>query len=412
MKKKQFVRFCCFLLPWIAVCFRPAACPAGEPYTLGIALGFSGTGKTYSRQAAEGIEVAVEEINAQGGLLGRHMIRLAVRDTQTDANKAVVAVRELIQGEKVRCVIGTYSSSAARAVKPLLKKAQILHILPISNAEEITLLDPSPYSFSVVPNTYMMSTGAVIGVAALARKNGWTKYATIASDYSWGRSSQQIQVHKMKKYAPEVELVATYWPVLGQTRFNSFVVDILARKPDFVLSSIAGTDNAYWIRDARDYHLFDTVDKPGGLISVTELMDQAGSISRGVYGRTRAPFFAHMDIPMMAWFVAAYRKRFSQYPSDWAVLGYDAVQVLRQGVEKARSIDTPLVRAVLEGMTVDTTRGRLQFRKIDNQLNCSVYFGRVADDPDYPFPIYYDLMEIKASRTQRPEQQIVDIRNQ
>lgn len=396
----------------MAVCFRPVACPAGEPYVLGIALGFSGTGETYSRQAAEGIEVAVEEINAQGGLLESHKIRLAVRDTQTLTNKAVVAVRELIQAEKVRCVIGTYSSSAARAVKPLLKKAHILHILPVSNAEEITLLDPSPYSFSVVPNTYMMSTGAVIGVAALSQKKGWTKYATIASDYSWGRSSQQVQVHQMKKYAPEIELVATYWPILGQTRFNSFIVDILARKPDFVLSSIAGTDNAYWIRDARDYHLFDTVDQPGGLVSVTELMDQAGSIRRGIYGRTRAPFFAHLDIPMMAWFVAAYRKRFSQYPSDWAVLGYDAVQVLRQGVEKARSIDTPLVRAVLEGMTVNTTRGRLQFRKIDNQLNCSVYFGRVADDPDYPFPIYYDLMEIKASRTRRPEQQIVDIRNQ
>lgn len=57
-------------------------------------------------------------------------------------------------------------------------------------------------------------------------------------------------------------------------------------------------------------------------------------------------------------------------------------------------------------MAVDTTRGRLRFREIDNQLSCSVYFGRVTDDPAYPFPIYHDLVEIKAPQNWRPEQEI------
>ena len=122
------------------------------------------------------------------------------------------------------------------------------------------------------------------------------------------------------------------------------------------------------------------------------------------------PFFAHMDVPMMAAFVTSYRHRYGRYPSDWAVLGYDAVQVLQQGAAKAGTIDTQEIRKSLKGMTVETTRGKLIFRKIDNQLSCSVYFGRVADDPNYPFPIYHDLVEIKAPRNWRPDQEIHRLR--
>lgn len=389
---------------------RPASSLADTPYTLGVALGLSGTGEPYSRQALEGIEMAVNEINSRGGLMGKHPIRVFIRDTQTRPDEAVRVAKNLIEDEKVRCVIATYSSATALAIKPLLHKARVLHIAPISNSEQITRQDPSPYTFSVVPNTYMMSKGTIIGVAELAKKKGWTKYATIASDYAWGRSSQQVQVEQLKRAAPQIELVGDYWPKLGQTRFNSFIVDIQARKADFVLSSIAGSDNAYWMRDSRDYRLFKSVAHPGGLVSVTELITQAMSIRRGTYGRCRAPFFAHMDVPMMAAFVDAYRHRYGRFPSDWAVMAYDAVQVLRQGVEKAQSIDTENVRNTMKGMSVDTTRGRLFFRKIDNQLSCSVYFGRVADDPKYPFPIYHDLAEVKAQQCWRPEQEIRDAR--
>lgn len=123
---------------------------------------------------------------------------------------------------------------------------------------------------------------------------------------------------------------------------------------------------------------------PGGLISVTELVRQAKWIRRGVYGRARAPFFAHLDIPMMADFVEQYRARYGRYPSDWAVMSYDGVHALKQGIEKAGSIDTEKVKDAMKGMSIDTTRGRRSFRRINNQLNPSAYFGRVADDPGFP----------------------------
>jgi len=394
------------VLAVVLVLSAPTVQAASEEYRLGIALGLSGTGAPYGKEAIEGAEFAVNEINAAGGLLGKYAIRLYIRDTETHPETAKKMVRSLIDDSEVRSVIGTYSSACALAVKPILQKSRVLHIAPISNSENITKKDPSPYTFSVVPNTYMMSKAVVMGVAELAKKKGWKQYATIASDYAWGRSNQEIQVDLMREAAPQLTLVGAYWPRLGQTRFNSFIVDIMARKADFVLSSIAGADNMYWLRDGRDYRLFKTVETPGGLISVHELIKQARGIRRGTYGRCRAPFFAHMDNASMRAFVNDYRAKFDRYPSDWAVLLYDAVHVLRQGVEKAGEIDTEAVRKALKGATVDTTRGNFYFRKIDNQLSCSAYFGRVADDPNYPFPIYHDLMEFKGPEIWRSEAEI------
>jgi branched-chain amino acid transport system substrate-binding protein len=406
MKTKSFVAISVILaiiLSGVAFCNSALA---GDAFHLGVALGLSGTGAPYSKEAVEGIEIAVNEINALGGLLGEHRIRLFIRDTQTKPEVAKQVVENLIQNDKVRTIIATYSSATALAIKPICRKNRVLHIATISNSENITKIDPSPYTYSVVPNTYMMSKGVVVGVANLAKKNNWTKYATIASDYAWGRSSQEVQVDLLRQIAPNLELVSTYWPRLGQSRFNSFIVDILARKPDFVLGSIAGTDNAYWMRDARDYRLFKQVEYPGGLVSLTELKSQARSIRRGQYGRTRAPFFAHLDIPMMAKLVDTYKAKFGTYPSDWVVMAYDGVYALKQGVEKAGSIDVEKIKDAMKGMTIDTTRGKLFFRTIDNQLSCSTYFGRVADDPKYPFPIYHDLLELKAPENWRPEAEI------
>jgi branched-chain amino acid transport system substrate-binding protein len=385
---------------------------AGEPYHLGVALGLTGTGKPYSQDALRGIEIAVEKINAEGGFLGQHPIALFVANTKTRPDIAEIVVKDLIAKDKVRAVIGTYSSASALAIKPICRDNRVLHIATVSNSEDITKIDFSPYTFSVVPNTYMMSKAAVIGTAKLAKANGWTDYVTIASDYAWGHSNQEIQVELLKQVAPEITLLAAYWPPLGEKAFNSFVVATLGLAPDFILSAIGGSDNEYWMRDSRDYGLSSKIPSPGALISVTELIQDAKFIRRGAYGRTRAPFFAHMDVPMMVDFVTAYRAKFDRYPSDWAVMSYDGVFALKQGVEAAGSIDSETVKDAMKGLSIDTTRGRLFFRDIDNQLSGSAYFGRVADNPDYDFPIYADLVEFKGPDIWRPESEILAARGQ
>ncbi|MBL0714278.1 MAG: ABC transporter substrate-binding protein, partial [Desulfosarcina sp.] len=211
---------------------------AAEHYKIGVALGLTGTGAPYSKEAVEGIEMAVNQINAGGGLLGKHPITLFIRDTQTRPDVAVREVENLIHKDGVHCIVGTYSSAAALLIKSICRENRVLHIATVSNSEAIVNADPSPYTFLVVPNTYMMATGVVKGVAKIAEQKGWKKYATIASDYAWGRSNQKNQVALFKKILPELEVTGQYWPRLGQSRFNSFIVAILAKKPDFLIGSI------------------------------------------------------------------------------------------------------------------------------------------------------------------------------
>lgn len=408
--KKLYVKLIVLAVVWLMVLGSFESVLSAEPYPLGVALGLSGTGAPYSKEGLEAIEMAVNEINAKGGLLGKHPIRLFIRDTQTNPEMAKQMVQKLIQEDKVRAIIGTYSSACAIAIKPICKENGVIHIATISNSEDITKIDFSPYTYSVVPNTYMMAKGLVMGVIKLAREKGWEKYATIASDYAWGHSSQKIQVDLLKQMAPDIKLLEAYWPRLGEIQFNSFVVAIMARKPDFVLGTIGGADNARWMRDAKEYGFFKNIEYTGGLISVSELVSQARRIRRGLYGRCRAPFFAHMDVPMMAHLVNSYKAKYDRYPTDWAAMSYDGVYALKQGIEKAASIDTEKVKDAMKEMTVDTTRGQLSFREIDNQLSCSAYFGRVADDPSYPIPIYHDLLEIKGREIWRSEEEIVAVR--
>ncbi|MEJ2662336.1 MAG: ABC transporter substrate-binding protein [Desulfobacteraceae bacterium] len=185
----------------------------------------------------------------------------------------------------------------------------------------------------------------------------------------------------------------------------------MAQKPDFVIGSIASKDNVSWMKQAKAYGFFDKIPYPGSLISVSELILQAKTLTRGLIGLCRAPFFAHLDVPMMADFVKNFQAKYHRYPSDWAVMEYDAVYVLKQGIEKAQSINSMKVKDALKGATVETTRGRLYFRKIDNQLSCSSYIGVVADDPAYPFPIYHDLVQVKGPDSWRPEAEIMDARS-
>ncbi len=409
MKFKLIAVVCALVL--VGGIFHVDRTLAAEPYHLGVNLAITGTGALYCKDGVDAIKLAVDEINGTGGFLGQHPIKLFIRDTHTKPDTAVREAKDLILREKVRTILGTYSSACAAAIKPVAQEYKVLHIPAISNSENITKVNFSPYTYQVVPNSYMQAKAVVLGVAELAKKKGWKEYVTIASDYEWGRSTQNNTVELLKQLAPELKLKKEFWPRLGETQFTSYITAIMGQKPDFVIGSIASKDNVAWIKQAKAYGFFDKIPYPGSLISVSELILQSKTLTRGMVGLCRAPFFAHLDVPMMADFVKNFRAKYNRYPSDWAVMEYDAVYVLKQGIEKAASIDSEKVKDALKGASVDTTRGKLFFRDIDNQLSCSSYIGVVADDPAYPFPIYHDLVEVKGPDSWRPEAEILDARS-
>ena len=106
---------------------------AAEPYNLGVALSITGTGALYCKDGVDAIKLAVDELNAKGGFLGSHPIKLFIRDDQTKPDVAVRETKDLILRDKVRCVLGSYSSACAVAIKPVCQEYKVMHIPAISN---------------------------------------------------------------------------------------------------------------------------------------------------------------------------------------------------------------------------------------------------------------------------------------
>ncbi len=379
-------------------------------YRLGVLLGLSGSGRVYSKDGIEAIKLAVDEINATGGMLGKHKIKLFIRNTNTKSDVAVREAAGLILRDKVDAILGTYSSSNALAIKPLIHENKTLLITAISNSENITKDNFSPYVFSVGPNSYMQAAAVAIGIARLAQENGWKTYSTIASNYEWGYSTQQNVVELLKKQSPNLRLISEEWPRLGELNFTPYISSIAKLNPDFVLGVIASLDNIRWIHTANATKFFDRFPYPGSLLSVSELIRQEKILPRGMIGVSRAPFFAHLDNKLMNHFVDTYRKEYGRYPTDWAVLEYDAVNALKQGIDAANSLENSKVSAAMSSLSIKTTRGNLAFRPVDNQLNCSSYFGAVTNTKDYSFPIYGNLQEITGAESMRSPDEIIAYR--
>ncbi|HND97944.1 MAG TPA: ABC transporter substrate-binding protein [Plasticicumulans sp.] len=383
---------------------------AAEPYRLGAVQALTGTGSVSSKHSLNGIELAVEEINREGGFLARHPIQLFVRDDQTKPDIAAREAKDLILRDRVRSIIGSFSSHLTLAIEEVAYEYKVLHITASANSESLSVGNYSPYTFLVVPNSYMEPKAQAKVIAKMARDKGWKTFATFASDYEWGHSNTDAFISEVQKAYPEFKLVKQFWPKAGETEFSSYVTAIMSAKPDFVFASISGTDAYAWMRQARAYGFFEKIPYTA-LVALTEMMTLKDDLPRGIISVSRAPFYANMDVPMMAAMVKNYRAKFDGlYPTDFAVMHYDAVYALKQAIEKAASIDTEKVKAAMKGMTVETTRGKLRFRDIDNQMDAPSYVGIIADDPAYPFPITKDTVKFPGNETWRPESEIPALR--
>jgi branched-chain amino acid transport system substrate-binding protein len=363
---------------------------SAEPFRIGVLLPSTGSGANYSERPIKMLPLVAAKINRRGGLLGRHPVELYFRDTQTKPDVGAREARSVILNEKVQCVIGTWSSAVAMAIQEIIHENKVLHLAATSNSSKIVNENYTPYSFLFGPNSRMQSGATVVAVARMIEEKGWKRYVTLGLDYEWGRDAQNVFVEKLKEASPETELVKELWAKLGETDFTSYITAIMALKPDFMFGAIAGKDNETFLQQAKAAGLFKRVAYPGVFLPVTELMQQRKTLPRDIIGLNRCPFFAHMDNPIMQSYVTMFQEKFGKddYPDDFACMYSDALNALEQAAEKSGSVDTEAIRKALTGATIDTCRGKLSFRDCNNQLDAPSYVGRVADTPEYPFPIF------------------------
>ncbi len=369
----------------------------------------TGGAALYGLAGIEGAKIAVAELNAAGGLLGRK-VDLIVRDDAGKPDVGAREIRDVILREEVAVVFGPVSSGVLLGMSEVAKENKTILIAHTSNTERAFVERGHRYIFSVVPNTFI--EGSAMGL--YMAKKPYKKYFVIGPDYEFGHIQAEAFERRLKENKKDVEIIGRVWPKLGETDFTSYITAIIAAKPDAVYSNLFGSDLIAFTKQAKGYGFFNKIQF-ASLYDVDTLQGLGKDAVEGVIGYERGPFHVIRKLapsPRIEEFIKKYRSATNKYPSTWAINAYDAVMAWAKAVKKANTIDTEKVVDALEGLELDSLRGPNRYiRKVDHQANVGAYIGVVAWDKSFPdFAIWKDATYVPGDQVWRPENEVPEIR--
>jgi branched-chain amino acid transport system substrate-binding protein len=339
------------------------------PTTLSGALGPTGTTEM------NGVQLALDQINSSGGLLGKQ-VHLETADDALVPATAVSDLKQMINDDHAVAVMGPLSSAVAAAEEPIVEQAKIPMFFHGSN--DIGLLTTgNKYVFAAGPNSVMESKA----VAQILAKQPYTKYATISYDISSGEDAIKYFLSGLKQFGVTPDVVSQQLTPLGTTDFSSTISAVLAKKPEVVVVFLYGADMQTFTKQATTLGLFSQVKQVVGSWATTDLEALGSQAPAGAISYSRAPFYA-IQSSEIAQFTSDYKAKYNTYPGDFAILGYSAAEMWADGVRKAGTFDGDAVSDALAGSTVSTVLGNVTIRACDHQAEVPEYVGTLSSSVD------------------------------
>ena len=318
----------------------------------------------------KGMELAADEINAAGGVLGRKL-EVISRDDNGVPGDAVRVAEELLTREKVTLLMGTFASNVGLAVADLAKRRQTLFIAAEPLTDKLVWESGNKYTFRLRASTYMQ-TAMLVPEAVKAGKKRW---AIVYPNYEYGQAATTTFKQQMQaQQGAGLEFVEQAVP-LGKIEPGAVVQALVDARPDAIFSSLFGPDLARFVREGQLRGLFK--DRPvfnllGGEPEYLDPLKDEAPIGWFVTGY---PWYA-IDTPEHKRFRDSYQKKFSDYPRLGSVVGYSAVKSAAAALQRAGSTDTEKLVAAMQDLRVDTPFGTVTYRAIDHQSTMGAYVGR------------------------------------
>jgi len=383
--------------------------PAQQPIKLAMIDTTTGAFALYGLAGIEGAKIAVAELNAAGGVLGRK-VEMIVRDDAAKPDVGAREIRDVILREEVAAVFGPVSSGVLLAMSEVARENKTILIAHTSNTERAFVERGHRYIFSVVPNTFI--EGSAMG--QYMAKKPYKKYMIIGPDYEFGHIQAEAFERRLKENKKDVEIIGHVWPKGGETDYTSYITAIIAAKPDVVYGNLFGSDLIAFTKQAKGYDFFKKFPF-AALYDVDTLQGLGKDAVEGVIGYERGPFHVIRKLaPSQRFedFITKYRAATNKYPSTWAINAYDGVMAWAKAVKKANTVDTEKVVDALEGLELDSLRGPGHYiRKVDHQANVGSYIGVVAWDKNFPdFAIWKDATYIPGDKAWRSEAEVLEVR--
>ena len=391
------------LLPSIKSSPAEAACQLGvSSVKVGAQGAASGAYADYGRQINMGATMAVEEINARGGILGCK-VELKFMDEEMRPATAVKNTRYLVTEWGAHFLVGVDSSGSSMAIGPLLPELKRPYFFTHAATQRLTEdLVAGKGIQEIVRVSEPVYQDSIL--AALIFKDFPTikRWANIGADYEYGIVAWNMFKDTLKKFRPDVEFVASSWAPILSLDFAAHVSAVMAAKPDAIFSTPWAGEGVMLLRQAQIQGVFDNVQlwwqAMGGSVDVLEgiTREVQDNKFKGKLWATARYIHNWPDSPENKAFVERYLKRWSRYPNYSAETTYSAVMIAKAAIEKARSLDSDKMVSALKGMQINTPAGLRVFRAEDHQFVYNVPAGRVMMDPKYPIPVLGDLQVVAA----------------
>ncbi len=392
MKKVSFVLVVALLLFSVAgsvFAQDEASCDAENPVLFGFVVDNTGVGAIFAASQFKGMDMAMADLNAEGGILGR-CVEYIWQDSELDAARGATIAEQFVLEDEVDFLVGPTSSGVALAVTEIARENEVPVAFHTSNTVQLTTTAWHPYMVQLVPHTTIEARA----VAQFAADQGFELFGSIGPDYSFGRDHYAAFEPRLLERAESAQIITQQWPALSERDMNPFLTALEAQAPDAIYSSLWGDQLVSFISAADEFGLFEEIEF-FGLLDTDVLKAMGEDLPEGLFGYARAPFYA-IDTEAMASFNERYFAEYDEYPSDWAIMLYDGVLALAAAAETAGSVEGPAVADALGGLTFDALRGELTIRECDHMANVGEYVGVSTQESDFGIPIMTDVSFIPA----------------
>jgi branched-chain amino acid transport system substrate-binding protein len=364
-----------------------------EPIVIGVLASTTGALESYGKQTLRGFELGLEYATQGTMEVAGRKIEFVVEDTETKPEVAVQKATKLLEEDKVDFLVGSSSSADTLAVLPLAEEYQKIMIVEPAAADSITGSEFNKYIFRSARNS---SQDAVAGAAAIAGDG--VKIATLAPDYSFGRDG----VAAFKEAAENLggDIVLEEYADPAATDFTSNIQKIIDAKPDYLFVVWAGA-NSPWkqISDMK-------VQDKGIKISTGAPDIAALATMEPLVGMEGFTVYYH-DLPsneINDWLVSEHKKRFNgEVPDLFTPGGMSAAISIVEALKKTEGeADADKLIETMEGMSFETPKGKMTYRKEDHQALQALYAIKLEKKEGVPYPVPVLIRELTPEETAPP----------
>jgi urea transport system substrate-binding protein len=345
-----------------------AQAQSGDPVKIGVPVGLSGANSVVAPSVVQSSELAVEEINAAGGILGRP-VELEIADDASGAAGAQKAFDSLVYQKEVDVIISMETSAARNAGLPIVTRGGVPYIY--TSFYEGRSCNPNLYVNAWVPEQQVPPV-----VDQFMQKDGAKKFFLVGSDYAFGRGMLEFA----RKYIEEKggEVVGEEYLPMDGSDWTAIISNLKSSGADALITSTAGgAPNVTLTKQLRGAG----VDLPYGNLAVDEgTAKTMGADAAGIY--ISASYVTGIDSPENKAFMEAMEKKFGEdlrTPNDLSVPQYEGVYLYKAAVEKAGTTDPKAVLAALGEVSFTGPRGMISMNK-EHHAPLNMYLGQVQAD--------------------------------